>query len=777
MRTTLRNLFAACLLGLLHPALPAVAQDRPHAYFVLIDTSTSMSEVPKRPKVPTDWTRPKMAEVQRQLGEFCAGLPAETEVRIFTFDREFRDGPQVTIAGDSQRDELRKFFATVQPVGNATFAWNSLNRVLGKAAEYAKATPGARVRVLMYTDGEDNDPSKPDVRRILAAYEDLLKEEIQPTIVTLGFTLAKDVTDALTDAGVEHAATFEPQLPLIATLDWEPRQPTTRDEVRFIDCSLGAIVDYAWEFGDGATSSEKAPRHRYKAAGEYVVRLTIRNTKGEKKSTDRKIAIGDVAPLKPSAKAFPTEVRAGEPVQFINESEGSIAAYEWAFGDGETSSEANPRHVYGQPGTFSPTLTVVGTDDERHSIELTEAVRVLPPEPPKVEFTFAPSEATVGDAVQFFDRSTGLIESRAWDFGDGSPPSAERDPQHRFDGAGKFTVKLTCRGTGGEASATASISIAARLAPVARFAVGVTQPRAGDEVVFTDTSSGQVNRATWNFGEPDAAPQLVDYAAAAEDTGRMVRHTFSKAGEYVVTLEVVGPGGTDKTEQHVSVGLGKLPPKAMFTTSATKGREKLTVKFVNKSEGTILQYKWDFGDGSPPLVQNTLEDAEHTFGPGTHTVTLTAVGVEEFTPSRFRETITVVPPPTWFRKNILWITGAVVAAAAIAVFGERERRRRKEFKESEIPTGKLSSKLASPTAPWVELSRATREKREKYMEFDCSAIRAGAPRGRLFNEVDRATGVVAHRIEFLQDGQVVDTFDVEPGKDVPRAGFMFKYEP
>lgn len=780
------------LAGWLSSTPPVAAQERPHAYYVLVDTSTSMSEVPKQPKVPTDWTQPKMAEVRRQLGEFCAGLPSETEVRIFTFDRDFREGPQVTIAGDAQRDELRKFFATLQPIGNATFAWNSLNRVLGKAAEYVRAAPGARVRVLMYTDGEDNDPSKPDLRKMLSAYKDLLKNEIKPTIVTLGFTLEMDATDALTEAGVEHTAAYEPQLPLIATLDWEPRQPTPRDAVRFIDCSMGAIVDHAWDFGDGATSHEKAPRHKYNSPGEYVVRLTIRDTKGVSRSSDRKIVIGKATPLKPSAKVFPAEVHAGEPVQFVNESQGSIAGYAWAFGDGEESSEANPRHVYQTPGDYTLKLTVIGTDDERQSIELRAAVHVLPPEPPTVEFAMAPLEATVGETIQFFDRSIGLISERAWDFGDGTPIASERDQQHRYSKPGQYAVKLVARGPGGEASSTFSISVAPTPPPVARFVVGVTRPRTGDEIAFTDTSQGRVDRATWDFGEPDASPVVVDYVASGRDAGSTVRHTFTKAGKHVVTLTVDGLGGSAKADQLVEVVPATLPPKARFTASATKGRETLAVTFVNESEGTIVRYTWDFGDGSPPQTQTTLLDVDHTFGPGTHTVTLTATGTQEYAPSRFTQTIVVSPPPTWLRKNIFWIAPAAFVFAALLVWGVIHGKKSRLVSRLGMPTGRLVYKPATPpTAGWSKPFPATGE---KAIEFVCAKEAppgtketppetkpddgTAALTGKLsVSNVDPSTHLVTYQIELWRKGEKIETFVIEPNKPVLKQGIFFKYEP
>jgi len=46
-------------------------------------------------------------------------------------------------------------------------------------------------------------------------------------------------------------------------------------EVQFIDESTGEITQWAWDFGDGGTSTERSPSHTYSAAGEYTVSLTV----------------------------------------------------------------------------------------------------------------------------------------------------------------------------------------------------------------------------------------------------------------------------------------------------------------------------------------------------------------------------------------------------------------------------------------------------------------------------------------------------------------------
>lgn len=54
--------------------------------------------------------------------------------------------------------------------------------------------------------------------------------------------------------------------------------------VTFTNTSVGEEVTYAWDFGDGGTSTEASPSHTYEANGTYVVKLTATNEGGSDES-------------------------------------------------------------------------------------------------------------------------------------------------------------------------------------------------------------------------------------------------------------------------------------------------------------------------------------------------------------------------------------------------------------------------------------------------------------------------------------------------------------
>ena len=117
---------------------------------------------------------------------------------------------------------------------------------------------------------------------------------------------------------------------------------------------------YLWEFGDGAISNKPNPQYTYYESGVYKVKLTASNKEGLRNEAS------DVSTVYVLPNAFfdlaPKIVFINEEdVHFFNLSDnGDI--YEWNFGDGETSAEFEPQHMYSSAGTYDVTLKV-WTDD------------------------------------------------------------------------------------------------------------------------------------------------------------------------------------------------------------------------------------------------------------------------------------------------------------------------------------------------------------------------------------------------------------------------------
>ena len=135
--------------------------------------------------------------------------------------------------------------------------------------------------------------------------------------------------------------------------------------------SDGQIVSYTWSFGDGATAKGATVTHTYLQAGIYTASVTVVDDEGASAAasviiTVKAVDLGTTAPI-PVATADATAVTVGQGVSFdASQSEdpdgGSITAYTWNFGDGDTASGSFVQHSFDLEGTYTVRLTV--TDDE-----------------------------------------------------------------------------------------------------------------------------------------------------------------------------------------------------------------------------------------------------------------------------------------------------------------------------------------------------------------------------------------------------------------------------
>ncbi|HYO87831.1 MAG TPA: PKD domain-containing protein, partial [Candidatus Limnocylindrales bacterium] len=129
--------------------------------------------------------------------------------------------------------------------------------------------------------------------------------------------------------------------------------------VRFTNQSFGPITGYVWNFGDGTTSTEINPVKTYFTPGLYNVTLTANGPGGSANVTAQVNARGAQAP-RASFTSNPATGDAPLSVQFTDTSSGSVSSYFWNFGDGQTTTERNPRHTFNGVGTFNVFLTVTG---------------------------------------------------------------------------------------------------------------------------------------------------------------------------------------------------------------------------------------------------------------------------------------------------------------------------------------------------------------------------------------------------------------------------------
>jgi PKD repeat protein len=391
--------------------------------------------------------------------------------------------------------------------------------------------------------------------------------------------------------------------PIVAEFTYTPTIGIAPLEVQFTNASTGDYDTLAWDFGDGGSSTEANPPHTFATGGTFTVTLTVTGLGGEDVQTHT------VAVYTAVSAGFSADVTSGVAplaVQFTDQSTGDYDTLAWDFGDGSSSAESNPSHVYTAAGTYTVSLTASGdggTNVETKTAYITVYTAVT------ADFSADVTSGIAPLTVQFTDLSSGDYDTLAWDFGDGST-SAESNPSHVYSAAGVYAVSLTASGDGGTDVETKTGYITVYTAVSADFSADVTSGIAPLSVQFTDLSSGDYDTLAWDFGD-----------GGSSDLENPM-HTYSTPGTYSVSLTISGLGGSD-TEIKASYITVYDPTLADFSATPLTGIAPLEVAFTNLSSGDYDSFAWDFGDGN----SSTEFEPSHTYtSAGVYSVNLTIEG-------------------------------------------------------------------------------------------------------------------------------------------------------
>ncbi|NLV26376.1 MAG: PKD domain-containing protein [Methanomicrobiales archaeon] len=334
----------------------------------------------------------------------------------------------------------------------------------------------------------------------------------------------------------------------------------------------------------------------------------------------------DIIPV-PDFIGVPTEGDAPLTVQFTDKSHGVPTSWLWEFGDGETSTERNPLHVYQNPGTYTVSLTAKNIVSSQKATK-PDYIKVYEPvKPPVADFSGNPTSGMVPLTVTFTDLSTNDPETWAWKFGDGAT-SAEKNPVHTYTEVGKFTVNLTVSNRAGTSSKEKPEYIYAQPAvipPVADFNANPTSGMVPLTVTFTDASKNSPTAWKWFFG---------DNATSVEQNPV---HTYTAVGTYSVTLNCSNSAGSDEITKPelIHAQPAVIPPVADFNANPTSGMVPLTVTFTDASKNGPTAWRWTFGDGGSSTEQNPVYTYANV---GTFDVTLNcsnSAGSDQITKPEF----------------------------------------------------------------------------------------------------------------------------------------------
>ncbi len=384
-------------------------------------------------------------------------------------------------------------------------------------------------------------------------------------------------------------------------------------QVKYTNTSIPAGVSWLWEFGDQKTAVTQNPTHNFLKPddSEYTVydplffanKLTVTSAVGCKANVTKTDTINPIiARLQPDTAEGCVPLK----VQFSDSSRSKelINFYHWDFGDGQSSAVKNPSHTYNTTGDYTVFLdikNVAGCADTSYPIIIRVGDVTAP--------DFSVSSATVcpNQSVILTDLTPGAnVDS--WHYtADGANASdcpSDSNWTWKFNSkAGAQDITLTTGFNGCYSSKTISNAITVK-GPIARlnYTALCDSPY---KYIFKGEISG-ADSWTWDFGDGQTI-------AASIDT--TVTHYYVASGNYKV--KIIGTNATSGCADYTdSVTVKVRNVKAVITTVPVICKQ-ISHTFSAASSVDVYSacsngYRWDWGDGSPPSLNNVPSDA-HTY--------------------------------------------------------------------------------------------------------------------------------------------------------------------
>ena len=295
----------------------------------------------------------------------------------------------------------------------------------------------------------------------------------------------------------------------------------------------------------------------------------------------------------------------GDTVVFTNHSTpASDLTYTWSFGDGTTSTEANPVHIYYTPGTVNVRLIITNTrcvDTSTQSITFDNLIIA--------GFTTVPdSFLCQGSPVTFTNTSLGTSLSYNWYFGDGNTATTA-NAVHVYPDQGTYNIVLVvtnyipCTDTAYHTIAVDSMSAISILATDSVLC-------GGHDVTFTGIYSTFGNTGvTWTFSDGEGAVQ----------NANPVVHAFAAGGVYTVSVEAFYRACPDTSASKQVRVYGYPTVDLGPDTSICAGSVSLTL-FDNINAGNpAATWLWNNGGTTPEMLVTE---------PGNYYVTVSIDGCE-----------------------------------------------------------------------------------------------------------------------------------------------------
>jgi len=329
--------------------------------------------------------------------------------------------------------------------------------------------------------------------------------------------------------------------------------------VNFTDTSTAdtTLTGWFWDFGDGTDTNFQHPTHVFNQLDTHVVILTVIDTLGCTAS-DSIIII----PTEPNA-AFGSlgsrELCTGESIRFVPFAQ-NMQEYHWDFGDGTTSMDNLPTHIFDTAGTFDIMLTVV--DDLGCSATIIASNYISVQNYPVAGFYSSQDSIDpkcYGEEIIFYDTSVAAgttITNWDWDLGDGSPIISNPVVTTIYTQPGTYDLSLVVSTLYG--CSDTIVKTLTTVGPIADFDLDPDTICKGETILFVIKDTVDVQTILWDFGDGTDTLNVP-----------IVSHVYDQSfpGEStIVTLVVWSEDSVCNFSRVKAVIFDNRPPPAIDTT-------------------------------------------------------------------------------------------------------------------------------------------------------------------------------------------------------------------
>jgi PKD repeat protein len=343
-----------------------------------------------------------------------------------------------------------------------------------------------------------------------------------------------------------------------------------------------------WDMGDGTTLFSTANQplsYSYANPSIYLICLSIID------STNGQTVCVYCDSVSIGANCSVSYTQTGTSFVFTANGTNPNNSVIWSFGDGTSGTGQTVTHPYNSIGTYTVTMTEL---DSNGNVICTASVMVSTQAGSTCNFTYGQPNPVSAPGTYNFVGSAGVNPNFTWDFGDGTTaigPTAS----HTYTASGTYTVCMT------------SYTLIDTCVTCQTIIVSLT-PQSCSYSTFPDSLNSSLmyfsasgvfvnNIINWSFGD------------GTTGTGAFTSHAYNGTGWYAVCMtEIDFVTGITVCTYCDSVYVGSGAGCSFTSTGPNVINTPMTFTATGGPLGSI--YYWDFGDGTPNAIGQTVT---HTY--------------------------------------------------------------------------------------------------------------------------------------------------------------------